>query len=108
MVGRRSTGEGIKISGFLFEVTIQFITLNEICLNIVRKRSVFLWNIQKETMRYAGYCLQEIPKGMDLLFNTYYSRLVVWADTFLKDIQLAEGVVQEFFIAFGKKGNRKN
>ena len=28
------------------------------------------------------------PKGMDLLFNTYYSRLVVWADTFLKDIQL--------------------
>lgn len=43
------------------------------------------------------------PKGMDLLFNTYYSRLVVWADTFLKDIQLAEGVVQEFFIALWEK-----
>lgn len=47
------------------------------------------------------------PKGMDLLFNTYYSRLVVWADTFLKDIQLAEGVVQEFFIALWEKRKQK-
>ena len=44
---------------------------------------------------------------MDLLFNTYYSRLVVWADTFLKDIQLAEGVVQEFFIALWEKRKQK-
>lgn len=48
------------------------------------------------------------PKGMDLLFNTYYSRLVVWADTFLKDIQLAEGVVRNFLSALWEKGNRKN
>lgn len=49
----------------------------------------------------------ENPKGMDLLFDTYYSRLVVWADTFLKDMQLAEGVVQEFFIALWEKGKLK-
>ena len=47
------------------------------------------------------------PKGMDLLFNTYYSRLVVWAGTFLKVIQLAEGVVQEFFIALWEKRKQK-
>lgn len=47
------------------------------------------------------------PKGMDLLFDTYYRRLVVWADTFLKDIQLAEGVVQEFFIVLWEKRKQK-
>lgn len=47
------------------------------------------------------------PKGMDLLFDTYYGRLVVWADTFLKDVQLAEGVVQEFFIALWEKKKLK-
>lgn len=38
-------------------------------------------------------------EGMTLLFDLYYKRLVLWADTFLNDLALAEDVVQEFFIA---------
>lgn len=38
------------------------------------------------------------PRGMDLLFRTYYKPLVSWANTFLNDLALAEDVVQEFFI----------
>lgn len=38
-------------------------------------------------------------KGMELLFDVYYKPLVVWADTFLRDMNLAEDVVQDFFIS---------
>ena len=38
------------------------------------------------------------PKGMEMLFDVYYSTLVVWADTFLHDMDSAEDVIQEFFI----------
>ncbi|WP_292265148.1 sigma-70 family RNA polymerase sigma factor [Butyricimonas sp.] len=38
-------------------------------------------------------------KGMVLLFEAYYKSLVSWANTFLNDLDLAEDVVQEFFIA---------
>mgnify|MGYP000966496576 FL=1 len=37
-------------------------------------------------------------KGMELLFNTYYKVLVVWADVFLRDMNMAEDVVQDFFL----------
>lgn len=36
--------------------------------------------------------------GMDLLFDTYYSRLVTWANTFLNNIDEAEDLVQNFLI----------
>lgn len=42
-------------------------------------------------------------RGMELLFKTYYKRLVVWADTFLEDMCLAEDTVQEFFMALWEK-----
>lgn len=35
-------------------------------------------------------------KGMEMLFDAYYSALVVCADTFLHDMDFAEDVVQEF------------
>ena len=38
------------------------------------------------------------PKGMEMLFDTYYSTLVVLADTFLHDMDSAEDIVQELFI----------
>lgn len=38
-------------------------------------------------------------RGMELLFEVYYKSLVSWANTFLNDLNLAEDVVQEFFIA---------
>lgn len=39
------------------------------------------------------------PQGMKLLFQTYYKPLVSYANTFIRDLQLAEDIVQEFFIA---------
>ena len=38
-------------------------------------------------------------KGMELLFDVYYKSLVVWADTFLRDMNMAEDVVQDFFLS---------
>jgi len=42
-------------------------------------------------------------KGMELMFRGYYKELVVWADTFLEDMALAEDVVQELFISLWEK-----
>ena len=36
---------------------------------------------------------------MELLFDAYYKPLVVWADTFLRDVNMAEDVVQDFFFS---------
>ena len=36
---------------------------------------------------------------MELLFDVYYKSLVVWADTFLRDMNMAEDVVQDFFLS---------
>lgn len=38
------------------------------------------------------------PKGMDLLFDVYYSRLVTWANTFLNNLEESEDLVQDFLI----------
>ncbi len=38
------------------------------------------------------------PKGMDLMFDEYYKRLVVWANTFLDNLEESEDLVQDFFI----------
>ena len=39
------------------------------------------------------------PRGMEVLFNSYYRPLVLWADSFLGDIPAAEDLVQDFFVA---------
>ena len=36
---------------------------------------------------------------MELSFDAYYKPLVVWADTFLRDVNMAEDVVQDFFFS---------
>ena len=46
-------------------------------------------------------------RGMELMFRVYYKRLVVWADTFLEDMQLAEDIVQELFIPLWEKKRRR-
>lgn len=38
-------------------------------------------------------------KGMELLYNSYYHILVIWANTFFNDMQKAEDLVQELYIA---------
>ena len=35
------------------------------------------------------------PRGMEVLFNSYYRPLVLWADSFLGDIPAAEDLVQD-------------
>lgn len=47
-------------------------------------------------------------KGMELMFRIYYKRLVVWADTFVEDMQLAEDIVQELFITLWEKKRKKD
>ena len=42
-------------------------------------------------------------EGMEMLFRKYYKPLVVWADTFLHDVQRAEDVVQDFFTRWWEK-----
>lgn len=37
------------------------------------------------------------------LYRDYYEPLVLWADTIVKDMSLAEDVVQEFFIRLWEK-----
>lgn len=37
--------------------------------------------------------------GLNLLFQIYYTPLVLWANTFLDNLPAAEDLVQEFFIA---------
>ncbi len=41
---------------------------------------------------------------MEGLYEVYYKPLVVWADTFIHDVGLAEDLVQEFFIKLWEKG----
>lgn len=45
------------------------------------------------------------PRGMDLLFDVYYKKLVTWADTYLDNLQAAEDLVQEFLVELWE--NRK-
>lgn len=47
-------------------------------------------------------------KGMELLFDSYYRSLVVWADTFLHDMSLAEDVVQDVFVSIWNGGNYRD
>lgn len=42
-------------------------------------------------------------EAMELIFHKYYKRLVVWADTFLEDLPMAEDVVQELFMRLWEK-----
>lgn len=44
------------------------------------------------------YLKRKDPKGLESLFEEYYKPLVLWADTFLNDMGMAEDLVQEFFI----------
>ena len=47
-------------------------------------------------------------RGMELMFRVYYKRLVVYADTFVQDMQLAEDIVQELFITLWEKRKKKD
>lgn len=47
------------------------------------------------------------PKGMELLFGEYYRPLVLWADTFLNDIDRSEDLIQDFFVKIWEQTSGK-
>ena len=46
-------------------------------------------------------------QGMELLFKIYYKRLVVCADSYLHDLNLAEDVIQELFISLWEQRHKR-
>lgn len=42
-------------------------------------------------------------KGLEYLFDNHYRSLVLWADTFLNNMQVSEDLVQDFFIRLWEK-----
>ena len=42
------------------------------------------------------------PLGMDALFERYYRPLVVFAESYLHDLQSAEDLVQEQMVKYGR------
>ncbi|RZT96428.1 RNA polymerase sigma-70 factor (ECF subfamily) [Ancylomarina subtilis] len=47
-------------------------------------------------------------QGMNLLFKKYFEPLVVWADTFLNDLDMSKDLVQDFFVKIWRKKIYKN
>jgi len=47
-------------------------------------------------------------RGMQLLFQKYFENLVIWADSFLEDMDLSQDIVQSLFIHIWKKKIYKN
>lgn len=58
----------------------------------------------KSTDQYICDLLFSANKqGMRLLFEKYFEPLVVWADTFLNDMDQSEDLVQDFFLKIWQK-----
>ncbi len=47
-------------------------------------------------------------QGMNLLFKKYFESLVIWADTFLNDMDQSKDLVQDFFVKIWRNKNYKN
>lgn len=47
---------------------------------------------------------QHKVEGLKLLFDVYYRPLVLWADTYLNQLDYAEDVVQDFFVKLWERG----
>lgn len=46
----------------------------------------------------------KIQERIDVLYDKYYNELVLWADTILSDMGMAEDLVQDLFVACWEKG----
>lgn len=47
-------------------------------------------------------------QGMSLLFKKYFESLVIWADTFLNDIDQSKDLVQDLFVGIWRKKTYSN
>ncbi len=59
--------------------------------------------MQKLDNEICTFLKQRKVEGLKLLFDEYYRPLVLWADTFLNDVDGAEDLVQEFFVKLWEK-----
>ena len=57
---------------------------------------------KEEDQKICDLLRSRNKKGLDLLFQVYYTSLVLWANTFLNSLPAAEDLVQEFFITVWK------
>ena len=60
-------------------------------------------NTQERNREICELLRSRAEKGMERLFDSYYKSLVVWADTFLRDMEAAADVVSEFFAVIWEK-----
>jgi len=47
-------------------------------------------------------------QGMNLLFKKYFESLVIWADTFLNDLDQSKDLVQDLFVNIWRNKNYRN
>lgn len=47
-------------------------------------------------------------QGMNLLFKKYFESLVIWADTFLNDMDQSQDLVQDLFVGIWRKKTYHN
>ena len=47
-------------------------------------------------------------QGMNLMFKKYFKSLVIWADTFLNDMDLSKDLVQDLFVSIWRKKMYRN
>ena len=47
-------------------------------------------------------------QGMNLLFKKYFESLVIWADTFLNDMDQSQDLVQDLFVSIWRKKTYRN
>lgn len=50
----------------------------------------------------------DAPRGMDMLFFSYYKPLVLWADTIVRNLPRAEDIVQDFFVSIWEREIYRN
>jgi len=63
----------------------------------------------KTTDKYICDLLSSDNKqGMNLLFKKYFEPLVLWADTFLNDLDQSQDLVQDLFVNIWRKKTYKN
>ncbi|WP_133250065.1 RNA polymerase sigma factor [Marinifilum breve] len=76
------------------------------------KKNYKLWSIHsnmRTTDKYICELLSTDNKqGMNLLFKKYFESLVIWADTFLNDMDQSQDLVQELFVGIWRKKTYRN
>ena len=82
-------------------------------IQVAQKENFYILWLSNHAMEITDKYICELlssdnKQGMNLLFKKYFKPLVVWADTFLNDMDLAKDVVQDLFVSIWRKKLYKN